>query len=444
MTKRFNIALAPNDDGFGTSAWVVGLAHELARQEMVGEVVVIVTERPWARFHHDKYSHYANIRPVVLPADCNNIVVAKNRDGTVNVGQTVERCILGYQAGRRVYGEAVRAAVDFSQLDLVVDLGVPQLVRAARAAGRPTLTLFDHAWSLSLAKIAGYQHLTPEVGVCLDEMRHDEGLTERVVLFEEPVCPSVYHSYWAGLVEPAAELLRGGIGGPLRTLEMVGHPQAAELRRALGQEGQLPAEGYALARTVARRLLGIDLERPTLFISGGGTAVWDDLLTALFDSWVARPPSYQVVSYNPAEAARRGVAMRPYTVDNCTITRGRWGDQITFIGPLVGESHQPLFPAFDVVVTRAGGGTVNNALTSRVPLLLVEEAGMWQVEQIRQSCLRLGVAEGVTLAQFRAQGRGCWETDAGELRAFAGPRTALSEWGCHGEIGFVERMLGTA
>jgi UDP-N-acetylglucosamine:LPS N-acetylglucosamine transferase len=39
---------------------------------------------------------------------------------------------------------------------------------------------------------------------------------------------------------------------------------------------------------------------------------------------------------------------------------------------------QVLFSAFDAVLTRAGGGTVNDALAHHVPLLLVEEKHMWQ------------------------------------------------------------------
>ncbi|MCB0034753.1 MAG: hypothetical protein KDE51_12060 [Anaerolineales bacterium] len=444
MNKRYKIAIAPNDDGFGTSAWVVGLAHELARQDTVAQVVVIVTERPWTRFHHDKYLGQPKIRPVVLPADCNNIVVSKNRDGTINVPQTVEQCMLRYPHSRQVYGAAVQAAVDFSQLDLVIDLGVPQLVRVAREQQRPTVTLFDHAWSLTLAKIAGYQYFTPEVGVCLDEMRLDESLTEQVVLFEEPVCPPIYHDYWAELVEPAAGLLRGGLGGPLDTLALVGHSQTAALRRVLAQTGQLPAEAYGLARTAARRLLGIMDERPLLFISGGGTAVWDELLTALMDSYSQRSPRYQVVVYNPAEAQRRGVEMAVHEVDGCMVMRGQWGERVTFFAGVAGQTHLPLFPAFDGVLTRAGGGTVNNALVCRVPLLLLEEAGMWQVEQIRQSCVRLGVAEGIALAAFKADPRGCLETAAGELKPLVSQRLQLQTQPTHGEWALMGDLLELA
>lgn len=442
MTKRLNIALSPNDDGFGTSAWVVGLAHELARQKGVAEVVVIVTERPWERFHHDKYEGQPKIRPVILPTDCNNIIVSKNRDGTINVAQTVERCILHYPHSRRAYREAVTTAVDFSQLDLVIDFGVPQLVRVAHEQQRPTVTVFDHAWSLTLAKIAGYQQFTPEVGVCLDEMRLDESLTERVILFEEPVCPQIYHDYWSELVKPAAGLLHGGLGGPLNMLELVTHPQVAAFRAAFAQEGQLPAAAYGLARTAARRLLAIADERPLLFISGGGTAVWDELLTQLFDSYSQRPPAYHVVVYNPAEAQRRGVVMAAHEVDGCTVMRGQWGASITFVTAVVGQTHLPLFPAFDAVLTRAGGGTVNNALVCRVPLLLVEEAGMWQVEQIRQRCLRLGIAEGIALEAFKSDPRGCLEAAAGELKPLVGQRQRLQTQPTHGEWALIHDLLG--
>ena len=109
---------------------------------------------------------------------------------------------------------------------------------------------------------------------------------------------------------------------------------------------------------------------------------------------------------------------------------------------------QVLFSAFDAVLTRAGGGTVNDALAHRVPLLLVEEKHMWQalplrpparaergsswlqlvfsaqtletallplgacrkgtmrqVNEIQRDCLARGFCEGTSLAAFQADPR---------------------------------------
>jgi hypothetical protein len=56
---------------------------------------------------------------------------------------------------------------------------------------------------------------------------------------------------------------------------------------------------------------------------------------------------------------------------------------LAFILGGASDSVQVLFSAFDAVLTRAGGGTVNDALAHRVPLLLVEEKHMWQALQLK-------------------------------------------------------------
>jgi hypothetical protein len=145
-------------------------------------------------------------------------------------------------------------------------------------------------------------------------------------------------------------------------------------------------------------------------------------LTTLLEDYEAHPPAYNVVIYNPAEACRRGITLREETVflngQPRTIARAHWGPsgRLIFIDQIKEETHHILFPAFDLILTRAGGGTVNDAIAFRAPLVLVEEPGMWQVEQIRRACVEMGLAESASLEEFRHLGRKCVEAAGGDLK----------------------------
>ena len=60
----------------------------------------------------------------------------------------------------------------------------------------------------------------------------------------------------------------------------------------------------------------------------------------------------------------------------------RWFDLVP------GGTLQAVLPAFALVVTKASGGTVNDCLANRTPLVCVEER-QWQVKLIERECKRL-------------------------------------------------------
>ena len=207
-------------------------------------------------------------------------------------------------------------------------------------------------------------------------------------------------------------------------------------------------EEYDLAKQYAKQILGIDTDEPVLFISGGGTAVWDEVLSNMLNDYESKAPNYNVVIFNPTEAGKRGIKLKPETISlngtQSTIQRTKWNrcNQVTFIERLERETHHVLFAAFDLVLTRAGGGTVNNAIAFRVPLVLVEEPGMWQVEQIRRSCLDMGLAEGVSLNDFMQNSRQSVEDSNGELRKLQSQQRNMQKIPNHGEF-WLSRHLQT-
>lgn len=419
----------PNEDGLGTSAWTVRIIKELLRAEAPApQICVAVVSEALRAFHEDKYGETA-VAVVRLPEVRHPIRLVK-QDGGVNVPATLKKAVLAYPTSRSEYRSAFEAGnLDFDRA-VIVDLGVPQapgLLRELSCAGvrraGPMLTLHDHAWSCTLEAMAEENDLlTPEVAAALEAMRADEASTTRTVLLPDPIAPPSFETYWREKLGVPTHRLPGVLGGPGCTRQWIG-----------GEP-----------RSSVRALLGIRDDRPVLFVSGGGTPVWDSVLEDLLNEWEADPPRYHVVVYNPAEAKRRGIVFpAPGGGEPVSLARHPRRPELLFLGAVEGETHHVLFAGFDLVLTRAGGGTVNDAVAFRVPLVLVEEQRHWQVEQIRRACAALGVCRAVTLAEFRRAGRRLVEDPRGELLRMEAARAAMERIPNHAER-HVAQMLRRA
>ena len=422
------LLIAPNEDGLGTSAWTVRLVKALVRAggERIERIVLAVASMRLAAFHAGKYSG--------LPVEVRRLeniscpIRLIKRAGGVDVPATIETAVLGYEDSRREYIEALARAGLLGQTDLVVDLGVPQLLYALRnSEGRRALrlTFSDHAWSDTLGRMAASAGLlAPEAERQLGRMRADEALAERVFTLPEPITPADAERYWRERLGLPVERLPGVLGGP-------------EATRAWG--GGEP-------RAAVRRLLGIEDELPVLYLSGGGTGVWDDALSDLLSDYIARPPRYWVVAFNPVEAEKRGIRM---SWKRWSAAEATWGSdpaapRVIFLGDVRGETHHALYAGFDLVCTRAGGGAVNDALAFRVPLVLVEEPEHVQVEEIRRSAERLGLCRSVAWEEFRRQGRALLEDERGDLIRLPQAATAAARIPRHAEDHLARRLLELA
>lgn len=456
MDREKTIIIAPNEDGLGTSAWVVRLVKELACQGLgwISSIRVVVASERLHTFHKDKYRELAIPVDVIKLEGVTKRIEMVKRAGALDIPNTVEHALLPYQESAAEYAHALGRQQVLEDADLVIDLSVPQLVKAvhsenvlrARRANRPiaSVTVSDHAWSLSLRQIAwGTPLATATKGRALDatiSIENDEALTQQAIVFSEPISSQIYFRHWKKLLGHSPLVIPGSLGGPLTTLEYAGDVGAARLRSEVEATGQCPQESYGTARQYARSLLGIENELPTLFISGAGTPVWDEVLGNMIDSYENAEPGYNVVIHNLVESRRRKVKFRgPEGVEI-----GRHGKMLTFLGGVFGDTHHVLFPAFDLVLARAGGGTVNDALACAVPLILVEEPGMWQVEQIRQSCLRMGLAEGVALSEFQEHHRACVEVRDGRLKMLQDQREQILQIKNHSEIWLAQQLLRIA
>jgi UDP:flavonoid glycosyltransferase YjiC (YdhE family) len=124
----------------------------------------------------------------------------------------------------------------------------------------------------------------------------------------------------------------------------------------------------------------------TVYILGGGTSVWDAKLPEIILQLKEKILPYNVVLFD------RNAKPNEYV---------RVGDNVFKGGVIDGATVQGLLPGIDLVITRAGGGIVNDAIACRVPLVCVEEPNHLQVEMIRQNCEKEGLTRTIRIGDFR-------------------------------------------
>ena len=360
------IALVPNDDGYGPSALGFYVAKALLKQ---GVSLVIVNESALAlnaSFNKDEI----NNGKVTLQPAFGGIRLRKTAEG-VDIPASL-RDIRSYPTRSAKY-------VVPEDVDAVVDIGTPCAARAARLVGKPALTIFDHSWGKTYEMLleeftAGALGPTTsarpiiktladyEVAKAINELKEDESKAQAVFLFPEFIAPRPYRDHWKSLrvrIEP--------IGG------VFGRP--------------------AVSRKKARSRMGIPEGAPakTVYILGGGTSVWDAKLPEIIQQLKEKSLLYNVVVFD------RNAKPNEYV---------RVGDNVFKGGVIDGATVQGLLPGIDLVITRAGGGIVNDAIACRVPFVCVEEPNNFQVEMIRQNCEKEGLTRPIRIGEFRERAIG--------------------------------------
>ncbi|MEZ5403279.1 MAG: glycosyltransferase [Bryobacteraceae bacterium] len=348
------VLIAPNEDGLGTAAWAVGLGRAFATMPAV-RVRVVAVKASTAAFLARSLEG-SGVEVSRLEGVEGWIELVKRR-GAVDVPASRAR-LDRYSTYRTTYARA--AAPYVAGADLVIEMGVPPL-----AASATVVTVLDHAWSVTMREIAGEHR-------ALADIENDERRTRSVFLFPAPITGGEFERYWRGTGADVT-VLTGVFGG--------------------GEPG---------IRKAVRRTLEIPSRARCVFVSGGGSGVWNGVLRRLVAASVNATDRYTVV-HAPGEAAHHGLRMRKtqaaggWSVAHCSLGR------VIFIGHLHGATHSAITAAADLMVTRAGGGTVNDAIAHRVPLLLMDEPGHWQVERIRQQAEAAGIARTLPLTLFRRQ-----------------------------------------
>jgi len=349
--RSFRILVAACEDGYGPSALASYIVKALAtRKDPVFEVTLWNATR--LAYNRGLYQGLRRVRVEAV----DNLIELVKPGGIISIRQTLDRIGPYRQRSDAYPGDARRC-----EFDLVLDVGVPAAARWAARWGVPSITVFDHAWSKTLAMIgedlaamgrpAGRADREPWEEL-IAEVRKDEERAEQLLMFPPFMTPDVFLRYWREELGVAPRRLGGTLGG---------QPECS--------------------REEARQRLGITEPGPTVLIQAGDTPVWAGSLERLTAEFVREDEALgaNVVIYVP----------RSLPAADFDDTRLR---RVRKLRPVPGGTIQRILPAVDFMLTRAGGGSVNDAVACRVPFACVEEPGQSQIEEI----LRAGCAAGLT------------------------------------------------
>lgn len=413
------ICLACNEDGFGPSAFgfyiLKALLAELATRGADPLSMDVTALNNSARnFNAAVYSRPLSGVIVKYPAaaGADSLIRLEKNYGEVHVAKTLAS-LSRYEVARTAYAEKVASFLEGA--DLAVDIGVPLFVRAAAMARVPRrVTVFDHAWSETLRLAAAppgtgdvYKRNPPPAGHDREQARkiaaligEDEALATSAHLFPRCIAPDEFRRHWKRLSE-IARRRNASEGGPLElTVHNAAMACSDDIRSGAAQGRARRTLNEMLEEEGQKGVDFDDPRRPGLaLLSPGGTPVWEERMSDIVQAFLKtnRPGFIPVVSNIKA----RDQAGNDIADDLKQMIRERGQGKIAYIGFVKGNTQQAVMPAFDLVVTRAGGGTVNDCLAAGVPMAFIGEPQV-QVMLIEKACREDGLVPGpaVELADF--------------------------------------------
>jgi hypothetical protein len=382
--KETRVCVACNEDGFGPSAFAYYIVRDLIESwTRIGraELRVTVLNRSAATFNQKIYEG-GPVKPELI----DSLVRLPKPNGEVHVPQALD-LLRPYAPTRASYTGRVRQVLE--GCTIAIDIGVPLFTHAAAQFGVPhRLTVFDHSWAATLRLITSddwkdiYRE-NPKPGLAerllaeriARQIEEDEALATDVFLFENYITPGEFVSHWKNLGF-TPRILPGVLGTRVSLDDAF-----AKLDSTLAlynEQGPAPRD------------------RPLVLLSPGGTPVWDAQLPKLLDQVLAAAQHNYVliVSKDLAELLTGSAGLK-------LLHRILDSDRIRYYGPVRGATQQAILPAFRRIVTRAGGGTVNDAIAAGVEVVFVEEPQV-QIKLIERECAWLGISgPPATLEEFR-------------------------------------------
>lgn len=388
VKAAIRICVACNEDGFGPSVFAYYVVRSLIdgwARTAGASLDVRVLNRSAADFNRKLYQGLpVRVEPI------GSLVRFEKANGEVHVPRTLDQ-LQHYTARRASYASEVRNLL--TGCAAAIDIGVPLFSRAAAQFGVPhRLTLFDHSWAATLRLIAAdqwkdiYVH-NPQPGPAersraqriATAIEADEACATDLFLFENYLTPGEFLAHWQQLGF-APKILPGVLGS------RVNHADACtKLNTTLAEYGnQRPAPP----------------NRPWVLLSPGGTPVWDQQLPALLEQ-VLDGAQLDYVLFLSKD-------LGPLLQERGNLLGSiHRSERIRYFGPIGGATQQAILPAFCRIVTRAGGGTVNDAIAAGVEFVFVEEAQV-QVRLIERECTALGLTgPAATLEEFRRDPKQC-------------------------------------
>jgi hypothetical protein len=413
LAKAVKIKLVPNEDGLGPSVAVYYLTKGLAEvgKELGLQLSLVVQNKRGYRLSkelYEKLSKDLGISVTLLPK-AGVIQLGKKEDGSLDFKKTREN-LLGYEDSSQRYADEE----DLTAYDAVVSFGSPEILLAAYQTGKNqgrkiwTFEVFDHSWSLTFEKILKSLEAEKELGLKFDDdaeaqkavkvIEQHEGAADKVYLFPEFLTAAEYYCHWKKVVGPSktkdVKRFHGVLGG-YRDAER--EQERQKQRRELSEKLELS---------------GLDENSKIVVIQAGGTPVWDNFLAQIIGECV-RLDSLDILRFFALFSEQRVVdLLRPERTQKMSAEayeqlRDLTEEQIPntkrvrLLPNKKFPDWQEVYVAVDLIFSRAGGITVQDAVACRAPVVCVEEPGQWQTEKIRETCRVHGIAQTVWYTAFR-------------------------------------------
>jgi hypothetical protein len=367
MKPALRILAVPNEDGFGPSALLSYVVKELLAQHPDSHATI--WNRARANYNRSLYRDLiaagrVNVEPV------NNLIqLAKDTStGIVSIAGTL--ALIGdYHAASNHYASDARPG----SFDLVLEFGVPAVARWAVKHKLPCIGIGDHAWGRTLEMVCddAVELLTARQRAqwrkLVTAIRRDEAFTRKLFLFPEFISPPLFRAHWRSVVSRAVvRRLSGVLGGATSWNDRQ-----------------------------AREYFGLTKPGRIVMIQGGDTPAWDALLQRLVPTFLDASAELEARRLNVAFYIPRRLAGRKAIARLSDPSVARRCPRVRAFAPVPGGTTQKMFPFADLLVTRAGGGTVNDAVACRTPFVCVREHSQSQVEATLAACVRRGLTRVV-------------------------------------------------
>jgi len=363
------ILFTPNEDGFGPSALTSYIVKELIKKKPDWHITIWNKSRYF--YNVLLYKELIQKKRVFIER-ISNLIELKKENGILSIDKTLKNLNDYKKLSNNYPGIA-----NIPEFDLVVDFGVPAAVKWAVKNNIKSISMFDHCWSKTFEMIFEYALKKNKESVAkikgnwqelVNNIRDEEKNTQALVLFPKFITPLVFSNYWKKLIKAPICELKGVLGGKCSL-------NKAQIKEAFG----LPMDGR------------------TIFIQGGDTPSWDELLRKIVPQLAGKYKNkleerkINILMYIPDRIKK--------TVEFNTIFHKKL-KRIKEFPPLEGSTIQAILPVVDFMITRAGGGTVNDAVACRIPFACIEERSQSQVELILNECLSMGLTRRIKYDEF--------------------------------------------
>jgi len=445
LQREVHVLMIPNEDGLGPSTALLYVARGMDKLARANDIKLkfIVWNKAKAGFNMLSYGPLGTVTPEFQEVDS---VIQLRKDGEKVLPMETAEDLLDYLWKAKNYaGTMSRFLKNDGDIDCVICMGTPVAHPPAQSGARrvPVIEVFDHSWLLSLEQIFnggrkeypddwrtrrvsdvdvaqerfGKEHwpytwhgkkvddiIQKEI---LPVIQSHDIMVDQVFLFPEPLAPGEFWCRWQSLVPGKVKRIAGVMGG---WPDGSGEDQREDIRNK---------SRIILANRLKWAVTDIK-EARIILVQGGGTPIWDRFLVHMLGQCLDWEGKLQNTLFLFTKGSVENAFNSP-TFDKLTAKQRGWETfaklqksvEASSTARLVMGNDEADFANFqmfylvaDLIFSRPGGITVQDAIACRTPLVCAAEPGHWQTEKIRHHCLLHGIMRDVAFQAFQAGGIG--------------------------------------